>query len=445
MDRSSRGKGKASEQQPSSSQPRPRPNPPQAQTQLSPAQPVPTQPPISPQAQQGQPSNTSIPPLTNPINREDGWKSALPSNNGSRQHPDVTMRDETKKIPPGPQFHFTSDIQEQYASKAVWEKIMDQPITLPLKQVIRGSPTLQKIFTESTRTRREYNSPTKASSPCSCLSSFDFASSNGRDDFVLDMVSSGLAVDADCDQSQLASFLVHYSSAIVANPASKFFVMVTGVMDVRINGVVFKAMIDTGSELNVASHDVPEQGKLLLDFEGMNWSLRGIHGGPECLAGVLADVPIQLGSYMFPHHIFVTRHSIADRYDIILGQPFLQWYACRLDYFRIGSVKLYLWKDADKERRPTVMVNIADPEDPRNTSVIGGGPSPSHPCPHHGNGHHSHAATSSQSSPPLSQAVSGQRMAPIAEVQDYDGPAESFDVEGVEEIMTAGACKSQDF
>ncbi|KAJ6456714.1 hypothetical protein C8R45DRAFT_789700, partial [Mycena sanguinolenta] len=57
-------------------------------------------------------------------------------------------------------------------------------------------------------------------------------------------------------------------------------------------------------------------------------------------------------------------------HDIILGQPFLQWFASRIDYERNGAVSLYLWKDGDRKVRPTVVISITDPSDPRNTTTI---------------------------------------------------------------------------
>ncbi|KAF5335847.1 hypothetical protein D9758_016695 [Tetrapyrgos nigripes] len=247
------------------------------------------------------PAVTEIPPLNNPINCQDGWRASQPSNkaNCTPTQQDVSMRDETKKpTVTGPQYHFTSDLQENFKVRDVWDNLLKQKVQVTIEELIGGSPALQKIVTDSTRTRRKYVGNREASA--SALSSYDLVE-GGLDP----TVSGDLMIDVDCDKEQLAEFLVHYSSAIMCMPAKKFFAMVTGVMDVKINGVVFRAMIDTGLELNVSGPDIPEKGKISLDFEGMKWSLKGIHGGPERLAGVMTDVPIQLGSHKFPHHVFV--------------------------------------------------------------------------------------------------------------------------------------------
>lgn len=133
-------------------------------------------------------------------------------------------------------------------------------------------------------------------------------------------------------------------------PMKKYFAMTTGIMDIKIGDVPLCAMLDSGSELNVMSYYVPEQARLVLDTEGMKWSLKGIHGGAEGLRGVVLDADIKLGSHSFPYHVFISLHKVSNQFDIILGQLFLQWYTCRLEYWREGYVKLFFWKDGDKKR-----------------------------------------------------------------------------------------------
>jgi hypothetical protein len=76
-----------------------------------------------------------------------------------------------------------------------------------------------------------------------------------------------------------------------------------------------------------------------------------------------------LGGHTFPHHLFISHQEIG-HHDLILGQPFLQWFAARLDYERTGAVSMYLWKGGDRRVNPTLVVTITDPEDPRNTTTI---------------------------------------------------------------------------
>ncbi len=145
--------------------------------------------------------------------------------------------------------------------------------------------------------------------------------------------------------------------------------MTVGKMQIEVNGSSFVAMIDSGSELNVSDPSFPQKSSLAIDYEGMKWSLRGIHGNPEQLQGVITDAPIKLGSHIFPHHLFVSNHRLGD-HDVILGQPFLHWYSARMDYDRKGPTKLILWKTGDRDDPPTISITITDPTDPRNTSKI---------------------------------------------------------------------------
>ncbi|KIJ25916.1 hypothetical protein M422DRAFT_273053 [Sphaerobolus stellatus SS14] len=94
---------------------------------------------------QDQAISKTVPP-PHPINTRDGWKEG-------RSSKGVTMKNETRK---GPSFHFTSDIQEQASVEAIERTILDQVVTLPLRDILGVSPALQKRIQEITKTRREY-------------------------------------------------------------------------------------------------------------------------------------------------------------------------------------------------------------------------------------------------------------------------------------------------
>src|ERR1700753_1196192 len=98
-------------------------------------------------------------------------------------------------------------------------------------------------------------------------------------------------------------------------------------------------------------------------------SLMWYHNGmPEQLRGCVTAAPIRIGSHSFAHHIFIS-HTELEQQDLILGQPFLQWFAARLDYNRSGPSVLLLWKDGDRKTPPTLSISIMDPADPRNTTT----------------------------------------------------------------------------
>jgi hypothetical protein len=269
------------------------------------------------------------------------------------------MRD--AKNPSGDKYIITSEIQERADAKAVFENMMNTQITLPLLEVIGLSPQLQKLFTEATRSKREYVAKLAEYSSKS-------VDNNLRSERPLtDSYPSRVYTEASTDE--IREFLVNYGSAVAKVPEGRYFAMSTGSVTLQIGDIELSAMLDTGSELNLASRSVPTRCNLPVDFEGMKWALKGIHGGPEQLRGCATDVPMRLGGHTFPHHLFISHQEIG-HHNLILGQPFLQWFAARLDYERTGAVSMYLWKGGDRRVNPTLVVTITDPEDPRNATTI---------------------------------------------------------------------------
>ena len=139
----------------------------------------------------------TVPP--NPINTQDGWKASLPSMNKLKQ--DVQMEDETRKTTTGPQYHFTSDVQERANPTDIFEEIMQTKIVVPISQVLGGSPLLQKMFSDTTHTSKsaEYNPPHNSSTD---------SDQHGPPE---ELCASNL--------KHLPEFLVYYSNAIALSPS----------------------------------------------------------------------------------------------------------------------------------------------------------------------------------------------------------------------------------
>ncbi|KAE9383636.1 hypothetical protein BT96DRAFT_951159, partial [Gymnopus androsaceus JB14] len=302
--------------------------------------------------------SVSVPEPPHPINKNNGWRQSQPSkskNPQSDKKPDVDMKDGTRRVPSSvPQYHFTSDLQQRVNSKKVFEKIIDTNITLTVGELLGCSPDLMKQTVDAAKTRREY-----AHREVSAL--------YREEDEEVDHVVAGLEIPVE-DAPRLKNFLVKYSSAVVAQ--DKLYAMVTGVFNVTINGLKFRAMINTGSELTIGSRGFFEKARLPLEIEGMKWSLKDVNGGVKPLMGVLTDTDIWIGKYNFPHHIFVSRGDLSDSWDIIIGQPFLQYYASRIEYWRSGDTRLFLWNNGDKNRIPHVSIALTDPKSERNQYVI---------------------------------------------------------------------------
>ncbi|KAF9008591.1 hypothetical protein BDZ89DRAFT_965120 [Hymenopellis radicata] len=315
----------------------------------------------TPQPQRDQPQkNMNIPPPTNPINRQDGWKKSVPSK-------DVEMKDSTKqgakdKSPQNtPQYRITSDVQENVDYKKVFDRMMDKEVQVPIRELIGISPALQKIMSESTRPRREYSarqaeySSAQAAELCAKydLEAMEQIYLNGSDNDAVEVIyADGTEVDA------------------MPMPSKPFLAMITGAFTVHINDVPFRVMIDTGSELNVCDASIPNRCTLPLDYTGSNWSLRGIHGGPERLGGLCSNVDFKIGSHIFPISMFVSQNEKIGAFDIILGQPFLHWFSSSIDYNRSGEVRLTLRKDGERNKMPTLSIVIVAADDPRNQTEI---------------------------------------------------------------------------
>jgi hypothetical protein len=305
------------------------------------------------------PPNSSIPPPTNPINRQEGWKDSRPSNKPKGD--DVLMRDAKK--PDGDKYRLTSNIQERTDATLILEHLMNMDVTLPLFQLVGSSPSLQKLLSEATRAKREYGAKQ--------AEFFRHGEESDVDAFIghTQVMETGARRVYAQNTSELPEFLVKYGNAIAKVPEGRYFAMTTGSLTLSIHGIELTAMIDCGSELNLAESSIPSRCGLAVDFEGMKWALKGIHGGPEQLRGCATDVPMKIGRHEFPHHLFIS-HQELEPHNIILGQPFLQWFATRLDYERSGTVSLYLWKEGNRKVHPTIVVTITDPLDPRNTSTM---------------------------------------------------------------------------
>ncbi|KAJ3816580.1 hypothetical protein F5880DRAFT_231759, partial [Lentinula raphanica] len=313
-------------------------------------------PVIQPQAQPSSKPQVEIQPPTNPINRNEGWKASRPGNQkgGSDKEKDVEMKDAGT---PKSQYHFTSKVQDYADPDGLLTRIGQMQIEVPLFQLLGLSPQLSKLMADSTRTKREYGVPKEGSTKSAEYSlPFDPVSSIGAT-FGPETSERHLYVEPN---GTLDEFVFRCSNAAAQIPTNRFFAMTVGDIKLTINGVEFTAMIDTGSELNVAGEHLPDAAGIPMDFDGMRWSLKGIHGDFERLRGCAVDTPMRIGGRLFVHHIFISRNSIG-KHDIILGQPFLQEFSARIEYERGKHCQLILWENGDRKINATSIRLANDP------------------------------------------------------------------------------------
>ena len=337
--------------------------------------PIPWRQPIP--AHQPQVSTSKV-PQPHPSNTEEAWRQRKNvTKTSTPQAPtDANAQDPNKTgNKPTSGYHFTSSIQEMIDGDVVQQKILNTLITLPLKEILGISPDMQKRFSGLTKTRREYTSKLVIATP-----------HDETDGVIQEEYSPGvrtsskavadrfqhseLHVSFDEETEDVEEILIRYSSAVKIHTNS-LFAMTTGHFEGILAGHHVSFMIDTGSELNLIADALFRQTNLALDHDGARWSLKGINGGAVPLVGCCRDVPVTCGGHRFDHHFFVSREGTGKQ-DVILGQPWLQWYSATLCYSRTGAIEMCLWSDGDRERGrpPTLSVQLVAPNAPRNTDKL---------------------------------------------------------------------------
>ena len=260
----------------------------------------------------------------------------------------------------------------------VQNKILETLITLPLKEILGISTDLQKRFAHLTKTRREYTTKTVTAQP-----SDDYY--YGTDAAYIEEIQDLEYVsEEEChdptpsystvhlsyrDDKNLDDVLLRYSSAVkmVTTP---LFAMMTGRFSGMIAGLDVTFMVDSGLELNLMSEDLHSRTGVAIDLDGARWSLKGINGGAVPLVGCCREVPVSIGGHRFDHHFFV--NSETGKQDVILGQPWLQWYMAALLYSRSGAVEIKVWKAGDHEtgERPTISICLCAANASRNSDRL---------------------------------------------------------------------------
>jgi hypothetical protein len=171
------------------------------------------------------------------------------------------------------------------------------------------------------------------------------------------------------EDENLDSVLLRYTSAVKV-VTSPLFVMTTGHFGGNLGGQDVTFMVDSGSELNLISEELHGRTGIAIDLDGARWSLKGINGGAVPLVGCCREVPVTIGGHQFDHHFFV--NSETGKQDVILGQPWLQWYMAALLYSRSGAVEMKVWKKGNREEQehPTISIRLCAANAPRNSDHL---------------------------------------------------------------------------
>jgi hypothetical protein len=85
---------------------------------------------------------------------------------------------------------------------------------------------------------------------------------------------------------------------------------------------------------------------LPLDHNDAWWSLKGINGPAVPPVGCICNSPVEIGGHAFNHHFFVSSEETGKQ-EIILGQPWMLWYAADISYSQSEGVQLHLWENGE--------------------------------------------------------------------------------------------------
>ena len=302
------------------------------------------------------------------------------------------------KAKPSPSYHFTSDIQEMYdLDKIVREKVNKTVVHLELGELLALSAYLQKSVSNLTKTRREYNTKPVVANVVEVLEeaewegeeltsqlaegydsddedyyrSLPYADSSTNSGYVESRI--GLEFDEASESKE--EIMTRYTSAVKIHMTPQpLFAMITGRFKGKFAGLDVVFMVDTGSELNLMSQEFYSRTALAIDLDGTRWSLKGINGRPVPLGGCVRDAEIKISGKRFDHHVFVSREGTGKQ-EIILGQPWLQWYSASIQYTRQGSMNMRVWQEGDGDKHgclqgPSILIPLCTPNAPRNTSTL---------------------------------------------------------------------------
>jgi len=355
---------------------------------------------LRPPAVQSTPQAFNLQPP--PVNTEDAFKNRWTASSKPKgiNTKDVEMKDANTKAKSAPSYHFTSDIQEMYdLEKIVQEKVNKTLVHLELGELLVISAFLQKSVSNMTKTHREYVSKPVVANIVEVLEETDWAEeeisslelAGGYDsddeDYYRSLpeaesftnsgfIESCIGLEFDESAESKEEILIRYASAVKIHLTPQpLFAMVTGCFRGKFAGLDVVFMVDTGSELNLMSQEFYDGTRLAIDLNRTRWSLKGINRWPVPLGGCVRDAEIKISGRRFDHHVFVSREGTGKQ-EIILGQPWLQWYSASIQYTRKGSMSMRIWQDGDGDTlegcscSPSILIPLCTPNAPRNTSSL---------------------------------------------------------------------------
>jgi len=171
------------------------------------------------------------------------------------------------------------------------------------------------------------------------------------------------------EDEDLDKVLLQYLFAVKV-VSSPLFAMTTRHFSGNLAGQEVTFIVDLGSELNLISEDLHSRTAVPINLDGSRWSLKGINSGAVPLLGCCREVPVMIGGHRFDHHFFI--NSETGKQDVILGQPWLQWYMAAILYSRSRAVEMKVWKKGDREggEKLSLSICLCAANAPRNSDRL---------------------------------------------------------------------------
>ena len=246
--------------------------------------------------------------------------------------------------PKVPQYKYATEIMNKTNLENVFQKLMDQPVTLRLGDVLGSSYELGKHFQSATQSQHfpilqamaayiEVMKEVKAEG--------SDADDEGDEDSTMGLDMTEFSVNSrevslsngpmedwhDWDYQRMQEleyenqFAYPIQEVNLARP-HEYHAMVTACLSRKISNIGYTMLVDSGLELNIMTLEQAQELALPIDDSGNSWTLKGISSHTMGLEGICWNIPVQIGGIEFSHNFFVSRSSLGNK-DMVLGQPWL--------------------------------------------------------------------------------------------------------------------------
>ncbi|KAK4700703.1 hypothetical protein P7C70_g5540, partial [Phenoliferia sp. Uapishka_3] len=232
---------------------------------------------------------------------------------------DAEMQEVPKRRQP-PKTKLESAFESRADPKGSLERLLRQPVTLPISEVFANSPELAKQFANECRRRRAPAAEPEANH-------VGWGDETNKEN----------CVNAGSYEGRKKSY----------------YAGVLAFAKVNIGGETHKALLDNGSIICMMQDDVRRHLGLPIRTDGTH-RVRMAGGSLETLMGISEDVPVRIGGVTTYVHFFISKGSTN---PILLGQNFLRQVEANFVYHADGSV---LMRMTHRGRQITVEVTSKD-------------------------------------------------------------------------------------